>query len=254
MSLLDFHKRVKLGRQGIVTDTRTLSLREFTTSALPAPPVAQSWSKGLSGWGMMCNDQLGDCTIAGVFHATQIWKLATTGIIPSYPDATIISYYSLWDGYNPNNPATDQGGVALSVLKDWKSSIVGLDGNPLTGFVSINPSHGLMIKCGIAWFGGIYIGVDLPNTAQGQLIWDVTSSGVDGQPGSWGGHCVFVCDYDDYGVTCITWGQLQKMTWNFFNRYVDECYALLSADFLVAGVNPIGLDVPTLLTRLGQIN
>lgn len=252
MSLLDFHQRVKLGRKAIVTDTRTPHLRQFLTPALPAPPLIQSWSKGLSGWGMMCNDSLGCCTIAGRFHAQQVWKLATTGIIPSYPDATIISYYSLWDGYSPSDPSTDQGGIELDVLKNWKA--LGPADDPIIGFVAVEPSHWLMVNCAIAWFGGVYIGVGLPISAQGQMLWDVTDSGSNGQPGSWGGHCVYVCDYDSNGLTCITWGVLQRMTWNFWSKYVDECYALLSPDFLVAGVNPIGLDVPTLLTRLNELD
>ena len=34
-------------------------------------------------------------------------------------------------------------------------------------------------------------------------------------------------DYDPEGVTFITWGELQRATWAWWNRYVDEAHALL---------------------------
>ena len=43
---------------------------------------------------------------------------------------------------------------------------------------------------------------------------------------------VIVSAYDANTVTCITWGQLQPMTWDFWNTYVDESHALLMHSWL----------------------
>jgi hypothetical protein len=41
--------------------------------------------------------------------------------------------------------------------------------------------------------------------------------------------------YDEAGLTCVTWGQLQPMTWNFVQVYSDECYGVTDDP---SGLNP----------------
>jgi hypothetical protein len=41
-----------------------------------------------------------------------------------------------------------------------------------------------------------------------------------------------VVAYDARGLTVVTWGALQTMTWSFWEAYCDEAYAILSADYL----------------------
>ena len=66
-------------------------------------------------------------------------------------------------------------------------------------------------------------------------------------PGSWGGHAIPIVDYDQDGATCITWGALKKMSWNWLDVYCDEAYGLLSRDWLHASGNaPPGFDFDTL--------
>ena len=48
-------------------------------------------------------------------------------------------------------------------------------------------------------------------------------------PNPYNGHYVFVVGYDTTGVTCITWGRKQKMSWKFFEKYTDEAYAVIDA-------------------------
>ena len=113
------HSKMRLGRKAIKTDSRTLALGDYLTPALPPPPPSADWTKGITSWGMMLNDTLGDCTIAGAGHAVQVWT-ANTASIATLPDPTIESYYQQWDGYVPGNSSTDNGGVELDVLNDWR--------------------------------------------------------------------------------------------------------------------------------------
>jgi len=245
------HTKMRLGRKAIKTDSRTLRLARYFTPALPPPPPATDWTKGITSWGMMLNDTLGDCTIAGAAHATQVWT-ANTGDMVTVPDATIENYYEQWDGYVPGDAGTDNGGVELDVLNDWKKQ--GFAGNVLLAFADPKPANLDEIRQSITLFGGVYIGLALPITAQTQDVWDVVPrGGAKARKNSWGGHCVFVPKYDQDGFTCITWGQLKTMTVAFWRKYCDEAHTLLSQNWLTARGAPSGFDQAQLQADLNAI-
>jgi len=242
------HSKMRLGRKAIKTDSRTLQLGDYLKPSLPAPPPSVDWTSGITSWGMMLNDTLGDCTIAGVGHAIQVWSANTGGIV-TVADATIESYYEKWDGYVAGNPNTDSGGVELDVLNDWRQQ--GFDGHPLIAFADPKSANLDEIRQSIALFGGVYIGLGLPVTAQNQDVWDVVKGGgANAQKGSWGGHCVFVPKYDGTSFTCITWGQLKTMTVAFWKKYCDEAHALLGQNWLNAKGSPAGFDQTQLQSDL----
>jgi len=245
------HSNMKLGRKAIKTDSRTLALRDYLTPALPPPPPTADWTKGIDSWGMMLNDKLGDCTIAGAAHAVQVWSV-NTGTMSTLPDNTIETYYQQWDGYVLGNPNTDNGGIELDVLNDWQKQ--GLGGHTLMAFADPRPSNLVEIRQSIALFGGVYIGLALPITAQTQDVWDVVPrGGSKAKKGSWGGHCVFVPKYDEHGFTCITWGALKVMTVAFWRKYCDEAHTLLGQDWLTAKGAPGGFDQTQLEADLHAI-
>lgn len=245
------HSGMKLGRKAIKTDTRTLALGDYLKPSLPPPPPAKDWTGGVTSWGMMLNDTLGDCTIAGVGHAVQVWSV-NTGSIVTVPDASVETYYEQWDGYVPGKPNTDNGGVELDVLNDWQKQ--GFSGNTLLAFADPKFSNLVEIRQSIALFGGVYIGLSLPVTAQNQDVWDVVANGgANAKKGSWGGHCVFVPKYDANSFTCITWGGLKTMTVAFWKKYCDEAHTLLGQNWLNAKGSPAGFDQAQLETDLGSI-
>lgn len=256
-SLLQFHQSVKLGKQAPKIDPRTLMMARYILPGLPAPPAEFDWSGGVTEWGMMDNDRLGDCTCAARGHAVQVFTLAATGTMRTISDDEIEAEYTRDCGYNPSDPSTDQGGVEIAVLNDWRQQGIGVDGvEKLQAYISVNPANQIHVMQGVQYFGGVYIGVALPITAQGQTTWDVTDPNLTGDAaaGSWGGHAVFVVKYNAIGPVVVTWGQLMQMTWAFWAAYCDEAYALLSPDFLeVNGLTPGGFDVATMLSDLQDI-
>jgi hypothetical protein len=250
MELVD-HSNMKLGRKAIVTDTRTLRLRKYLTPSLPNPPDSHTWLKGVTGFGEMGNDQLGDCICAACGHSDQVWSM-NNGPMNTLPDKTIVGAYENWCGYQPGNPSTDNGGVILDVLNDWHNSDLG--GVQLSAFMSATPGALKTIQQAIMLFGFVMIGLDLPITAQTQKVWDyIPSGGANAQPGSWGGHCVIVPAFDGdprtvHHFTCISWGQPISMTKAFWLEYVDEAYTLLSPAWMsAAGKSPTGFDLQQLL-------
>jgi len=245
------HSLMKLGRKAVKTDSRTLALGDYLTPGVPPPPPTADWTKGIASWGMMLNDKLGDCTIAGAAHAVQVWSAHTKGMV-TIPDPTILSYFEKWDGYVPGNPSNDGGGVELDVLKNWQKQ--GFAGNALLAFADPKTDSLEEIRQSIALFGGVYIGLALPLTAKTQEVWDfVPNGGANAKKGSWGGHCVFVPKYDQKGFTCITWGQLKTMTLAFWKEYCDEAHTLLSQDWFTAKGAPSGFDQAQLQSDLKAI-
>ncbi len=230
----------KLGKKPAVHPKGMRMLAELTSS-LPEPPSAVAWYKGfpsprgavaaIVNWPMDANDSLGDCTIAGVSHLIQLWtSVIGTPVIPT--DAQVIAEYSRLCGYVPGDDSTDNGGVESDILTAWQTG--GIFGHKIDGFVGINPKSQTQIKDGIFYFGAVYIGVALPLSAQDQTVWDVPPGGPvgDGAPDSWGGHCVDIVGAGARGVTVVSWGSLITASWDFISTYTDECYAILSPDWI----------------------
>jgi len=103
-------------------------------------------------------------------------------------------------------------------------------------------------------FGGVDIGVNLPNSAMDQFgkgqPWNVVfdDGGIDG------GHSIPLFGYGSAGTTCVTWGQRQPMSWNWFLKYCDEAYAAISLDWLTASGTAVNqIDLPTLQADLKAI-
>lgn len=241
----------KLGRKAVKTDSRTLRLAKYFTVVLTPPPASVDWSKGITQFGMMLNDSLGCCTIAGVGHALQVWS-ANIGAEVTVPDSVILSYYEKWDGYELGDSSTDQGGVELDVLNDWQKGQ--FDGHELLAFADPAVSNLNEVKQAIALFGGLYIGLSvtdqvMQNDNDPTIPWDVTPQDtIDG------GHCVFAIGYDTTYVYVISWGQIYKMTWAYWSAYVDEAHALVSPDFLSAnGFDPQGFNLTQLQADLAAI-
>lgn len=170
------------------------------------------------------------------------------------PDADVVKFYERF-GYNPKDPNTDQGAVEIDVLKSWRKTP--FDGHKLAAFVAVNPQKIDEVKQAIYYFGGAYLGLALPVTAQDQDIWDVVATAdtnPDAAVGSWGGHAVPACAFDASYIYVITWGAVKKITFSFFSSYCEESYALVSADWIEANKKaPCGFDIDQLQADLKAI-
>jgi hypothetical protein len=246
------YTKVKLGKQTAHHDKRVPMLSKYT-AGLPTPPTKVDYTAKITNLGMMLNDKLGDCTCAAVGHCIQEWTAEAQRQQVILPDQTILQLYEVVGHYNPNNPNTDKGAIELNVLNYWLANPVA--GNQLSAFAALEPHNHQEIQDAVYIFGNCYIGLALPLSAQTQTVWTVPPGGAVGQgaPGSWGGHAVPVVAYDQRGLTCITWGELKRMTWQFWNAYCDEAYGLLSPDWVDAGKAPPGFNWQQLETDMGDI-
>ncbi len=230
-------RKLKLGKGVARHDPRTLLLASYVTPSLPAPPATfDLTTKVKAPWGMMDNDQLGDCTCAAAGHLIMEWTANAGKKILVPTDKQIVAAYSAITGYNPTTGANDNGAVEIDVLNYWRQT--GIAGHKIGAYMALEPSNHNHVMDSVFIFEGCYIGVQLPISAQAQTQnhqpWSVPPGGTtgDGKPGSWGGHAIPVVAYDSRGVTVVTWGALQTMTWTFWEAYCDEAYAILSPDYL----------------------
>ena len=250
----DFSK-MKLGKSAPVHDPRTLLLANYIKPALPPAPVQYSYGTdiGPSSWGMMDNDKIGDCTCAAAGHLIMEWT-SGNGAIVIPTDDQIVSAYSAITGYDPKTGQNDNGANELKVLSYWRKK--GIAGHKIMAYTALEPKNHNHVMQGVYLFGGCYIGMALPKSAQNQLIWSVPPGGPtgDGAPGSWGGHAVPVIGYDSQGLIVITWGATKRMTWSFWDTYCDESYAIISTDFVNSKPAKNGFDLAALEQDLKAIH
>jgi hypothetical protein len=249
--MTDFTK-VKLGKQTAHHDQRVPMLSKYTAS-LPPPPAATSYDSKITHLGMMLNNKLGDCTCAAVGHCIQQWTAEAQKKQVIIPDPEIEKLYEIVGHYDPNNPKSDRGAVEINVLNHWLANP--FEGNKLSAFCALEPQNHQDIQDAVYIFGNCYIGLQMPLSAQTQKVWTVPPGGPTGQgaPGSWGGHAVPIVAYNARGLTCITWGELLTMTWEFWTAYCDEAYGLLSPDWVEAGKTPAGFPWQQLVTDMSDL-
>lgn len=236
----------KLGKLPPRVDPRTLKLQNYLKPALPPPPLQADWTYGITQpYGMMANDSVGDCTCAAAGHAIQVWT-ANSGNEVTLSDDAVLAAYEAVSGYDPSDPSTDQGAVLLDVLKFWRK--VGIGGRTIHAFASVDPTNLDLVRNGIHLFGGLIIGIRFPQSARHQKVWTV----VPGSPIE-GGHAIALPRYWASGPFCITWGERQMMTWDFFQSYCDEAWAIISEDFMSGNVSASALDMDALHADLDMI-
>jgi hypothetical protein len=207
---------------------------------------------------MFMNDMIGDCTAASRGHLQLCWT-SNNGRPVCPTDKQILEAYMGSSGYDPEVPGTDNGDSMLSALTHWRK--FGIGGRKIDAFVALDVTKREEFKAAINLFGGVYLGLALPRSAQNQATWSVSLAGSQGnaEPGSWGGHAVGAVDYDDDGrddddgLWIVTWGGLQKVSWRWMRAYVDEAYCVLSPDWADADGAPSGFAYDELNADLSAV-
>lgn len=201
----------------------------FDFSALNATPLAD----------VLANDSLGDCTSAGAGHLIDV--LTAGGDEPiAITAAQAIAFYSLSTGYVPGDPSTDQGGDEVTVLTTWRDK--GYDGNGLhaiAGFVQVDASSAAELKAACFYFGGLYFGLELPDTytnpfpSSNGYVWGT------GAPDPSQGHCIVGVGADTTGIKVDSWGLLGTITYAAIAELCSESaggmvFAIVSKEWVNA--------------------
>jgi hypothetical protein len=226
-----------------------LSSTMMMALAQPPIPANEDWFKGLpQDVGMMLNDRLGCCTIAGLYHYLQTIIFATTGQFILFPDTMIMQAYEEACDYNPADPNTDQGGIEQNVLAYAMNP--GLPTpwgrHKIMAWGEIDPRNIDDVKRVIAECGYCYIGIRCLNSWTGApagSVLEFDNSGVEGL------HCVGLGGYSDDPdplLNVVTWGNAEyRMPKSTFDQVCKEAYYLIDEKFVGStGKTPFGLPVP----------
>lgn len=236
---------VKLGKLPPRIDKRTIKLASiFRDRVIPPVPDSFDVDNSLSVSSvpnpMYGNDFWGDCVIAARAHMTRRFELFEQKTMIPISDMDVLKEYWREQGYKghrsplpcltkffqPGKP--DHGLGMLDSLNWWRKTgwVAAEREYSVYAFSSIDWKNHQHVMASIYLLRGAYIGIALPISAKGQEIWDVVDD-PGGARGSWGGHAVYVAKYDRDYLTCVTWGGLKKMTWDFLDKYCDEAFAIV---------------------------
>lgn len=255
MPNLVLHRDVKLGKRVATPDPRDFQFADLVSTAQPPKAPPEFGHEGLiTAWGMLGNDTVGDCVIAGAGHETEMWN-KEAGRTVTISAATAIKAYSEVTGYNPKDPNTDQG-TDMGVAAKWRRAKGMPDdaGNrhKIAAYLSIKPGNFSQLKQAAWLFGAVGIGIEFPASAMDQFNagqpWDVVKgSQIEG------GHYIPIVAVRGNYVEIVTWGQIQKVTLAFLAKYCDEAYAYVSLEALENGKSLEGFDTATLEHWLSQL-
>ncbi|MEU1407108.1 hypothetical protein ABZ471_33010 [Streptomyces sp. NPDC005728] len=228
-------------------DRPHLKLTRVLARGLPAPPVPADWLSPVpaDAWGMLGNDEVGDCTCAGVAHKRIGDAYVNQGRHLDISTADVLKLYTHF-GYRPGDPSTDQGAVCQDVLAYWHR--YGFRGERNLGYARIDVGDHRELKQAIHLFGQVYVGVTITQSAEDQFngdeVWDVTRRSP-----VLGGHCISLGAYNEHGLDAVTRGRVQRLTWRWWDVYGDEAWVVFNPrDFLdpKTGRDRDGLDLATL--------
>lgn len=207
------------------------TLGNYAKTPLPPAPKSFDYSTDVADYPMALNDQLGDCTIAGVVHLLQL-AYAEIGEVFQYPgDAAVRSTYMTLSG------GADTGLVEHDVLQTWMQQ--GLFGTKILAYAPLDIKNHDELASAIYMFGAVYMGVEMPQNAEQQFEahqpWHI--DGIPEPPS--GGHCIVATGANSLGIDHITWGAVESMTWEWWDTYGSEAWVIVPEVFVEADHGPV---------------
>lgn len=240
---------MKFGKLPAQEDSRTLKLANYEVF-LPTPPKIFGYGGLYTNWGVLGNDDYGDCVLAGAAHETMVWTKLRGGTDVKMSTQNTLLDYSDVTGFDPNDPNSDQGTNMLDALKYRRTTGVRDAFNSrhkIAAYVALEPGNFAQAIQACFVFGAIGIGFLVPDS-----IWDQWDNGEywdveDPNSPIIGGHYVpgVGSRNSTARITIITWGRRWQMTKAFYEKYVDEAWVMLSEEQIRAdgtGIHGLNLD------------
>jgi hypothetical protein len=238
----------KMGRRRPVARCPRMSLHNYLTRSIPAPPATCDYAKAAKSAlsKVYENDTLGDCVIAGMAHVVGVLTANAGGKAFTYSNKQITTLYSAIGGYVPGNPATDQGCDEQTALNYWENNGAPVGSHKIAGWLSVNGNDATEVRTALWLFENLYFGMELPDkwitpfpSASG-FTWDAA-----GPPNPSNGHCVVGVGYNAQGVVIDSWGMTGLITDSAIAKYATTgangaLYTVVSVD----GLNKATQKVP----------
>lgn len=241
----------KLGK---LPASNSVKLKFTDFSKLPSVPTSYGHYQLVSEWGLLGNDQYGDCVWAGAGHETMLWNAEARKTV-NITTQDVLMAYSAVTGFNKNDPSTDQGTNMGDAAKyRQKTGIQDGMGNwhKIGAYTALGVGNAQEVKEGIYLFGSVGLGVLVPEFAQQQFNEGKPWSVVPGAQIE-GGHYVPAVGYDQDYLYVVTWGKVQPVEWDWYEKYNDEGLVYISEEFLSDGLSMEGFNLTQLTEDLRSL-
>ncbi|HUV45885.1 MAG TPA: hypothetical protein VMW45_02325 [Dehalococcoidia bacterium] len=244
-----------------IIDFRTIPLRAILRLK-ELPPLPNEYDAheavgGVQDDRMFGNDQYGDCVKAAFAHFILTLEKFEQGTLIDIADQEVI------DEYLRESGGADSGLYLTLAMKDWRNHGLEFGGKTYTiySYAGVEPKDHVAIKYSIYLLRGLIFGMQVFSTDIDQFRrdepWHLTehSGALEGGHGVYGfkynddsvnfvdrgteistkqnsGYAGFprlykVLTWSENGLTCMTWGEEQFLTWDFWDARVNQAFAVV---------------------------
>lgn len=264
--------KIPSGRIRYKHDKRTLKFRNVINkpdkeNKIPARFDWGSRIKPNHNWGDYGNLKLNNCTFVTAAYFIMIWKSYKSDKIYRPGVKKIIDDYSKLikdpKGGKSIQSILNNGGkplAAVKVLNHWRKK--GIDGHRIIAYSKLTfnnkKEHREELKRAIYLYGGCFIGINIPRSVEKQWQqnrkWTIIRkvSPGDARRRLWFSHALLATGYNEKELNVITFGKEETMSWEFYEKYVDEAYAVFDEKFLTARKTPSRLKVKNIKEMLAS--
>ena len=253
---------LRLGKLPATHDRRDLQFANYrTTPKLPSAPIGYGHKNLVHNpWGMLGNDEWGDCAIAGPAHEHMLTS-ATAGQQVTFPTSNILHAYSNITGFDPNagpygNNPTDQGASVRQVLKyRQKHGLTDSAGrvHKIGAYVALEPGNWTELLEALYLFETVGFGFQFPSSAMTQFNAHKPWTVVKGATIEGGHYVPSIGRPASLSNECVTWGITQVFNRAFYAKFCDEAWGILSPEMLTAGKSLEGFNLAQLQADLAVI-
>lgn len=233
------------GKLAPKTDPRDLNLANYLKiSTSEDVPLSHDWTvKKTSAWGVPAGKKLENCPVFAAGQLIESWDANLDKEQVEHTEAALQAFTAL-TGYDPATGENNKPLHLADIVNYWGQH--GIGRHRIEIYLTIPLTDHNLVKAAISIFGGIYAGFFLPESVSTQTDWELVSGADDTASSTNAGHALAVLAYDSDSLTCIFQGKAQKMTWEFYDAYCDEAFALVTTEFLKSAETPMGINLPAM--------
>jgi hypothetical protein len=228
--------KYKLGRLPGVIPVGLSFLPHYVAGALPKAPAKVPFPN-LTDWGMLGNDQYGDCGVAGLEHVFMAAAKDVNNTETFPTDEQAVSYYLKY------TKGQDTGVVLSQYLAYVRKN--GYYGKKVQAYAPVAVHDVPTLQTAVWLYDAVYTGI----TVTDQMMTDFdddkpwTMESTEGEVD--GGHCVPIVGYDSQYLYIVTWGKIQPVAYPAWHQMSSEAWAIMVGELSVGdghGINWAALE------------
>ncbi len=202
-----------------------------------------------NAWGMLANDRVGDCTVAGAMHCEMLWNKANgRNIVFTDRDARN-DYYTITGG-------EDTGIDMVTAARFWRNS--GFRDNmanrhKIAAYMAVDAKNLEHVYAAAFLFDAVGLGVKITSSAEHQFLHGEPWANVPNDSIVAYHYVPLIGRAANGNAVIVTWGAAQEVEQSWLGTNMQECMAMVSEEDLMLGKSEEGFDINALLDDLGMI-